>query len=150
MKVRRTRSRSAQAQYAAALDIPVTSAYAGQVPTLEKLYRYEVMDVKARSLGYVLTFLVCFSYCVLNAVVWHRSERQVAIECFVLAAALSVIVPVAQVSLAGVQIHAEAAAHVFERSLLKIAIASVSLVVMGKLLVVDLLQIVKLFSAGSK
>jgi hypothetical protein len=71
-------------------------------------------------------------------------------ECFVLAAALSVIVPVVQVSLAGFQIHAEVATHALGGGLLKIAIASVSLVVIGKLLVVDLLQIVKVLSVGPK
>jgi len=63
----------------------------------DELYRYETERFKARAIGLVITWAVCFLYIVVNEVMWQRSFSVVWHECIVLGVLLTMGVPAAQV-----------------------------------------------------
>jgi hypothetical protein len=110
---------------------------------LEKLYRYEVGDVRPRAIGVLLSFLVCFSYGIVNAVVLARPERQVAFECLGLAVILSLAIPAIQIFLTESVAKLENTAHALRILVLEYSAAIVLVLALWKGITTQVVDIIK-------
>jgi ABC-type Fe3+ transport system permease subunit len=77
-----------------------TSQRFDRLPLTGQLYAYETEQFWDRAVGLFVTVNIAFAYLVISAILMHRDAKGSAIEAAILAAALTLALPLAQVRLA--------------------------------------------------